>query len=557
MSAVVARRPSLVRLKGRALQNTLSRAPRWIFVLIGALALLLVWAEVAGTLRALRFLGQFGSIGVSVFQRVLEIGLIVLSSGVTFSAVTTAISTLYLSDDLNFLLTQPLRARRVFALKVFETFLNTALVPLALTLPILMSVGVFFRAPLWYYPLATLCAVLTYALPVGLGAAIAVGLMRVAPLGRVREVATALGILISAVLVYVIRAARPEVLLAKVQDPAQFERLLQDFASPSSPLLPPAWAANAIWAGANGQLSFGLVPLPVLAALLLVFATWLAAHAYQEGWARGLESSRLRLDPAPRPASRLERLYARLGPAGALAYKDLRALWRDPTQWSQLLVLVALAGVYLVSIRSLPAQGAEFTNIIGYVQLAFQGFVVAGVGVRLAFPAVSTEGRGYWLLRTGPIGAHQVVLAKYVGALPITLLLALTLAVVSARLLDLGVVVTFASVLVATSNALVITALGVGLGAALPRFTADNPAEIGFSPGGLIYMGLGLTYSVALLAILARPSYISISFPGQYPGLAYFGTLPGLLALALLLGVTVLGVWWPLWWGARRLDGLD
>ncbi|MFC6660442.1 putative ABC transporter permease subunit [Deinococcus multiflagellatus] len=116
-------------LKLRALRRTVQRAPKWGYALVGLLALLLLTAEVYGSWRALTFLGRYGDIGLNVFARVLEIGLITLSSGVTFSATTAAISTLYLSDDLNFLLAQPLSAVRVFALKVTETFLNAALAP--------------------------------------------------------------------------------------------------------------------------------------------------------------------------------------------------------------------------------------------------------------------------------------------------------------------------------------------------------------------------------------------------------------------------------------------
>lgn len=547
-------RASLLGVKWIGLRNTIVRAPKVGYAVLGLLAALFVWGEVEGTLRALRFLDGFGDLGLAVFRRVLEIGLIVLSSGVTFSAVTTAISTLYLSDDLNFLLTQPLAARRVFALKVFETYLNTALVPTLLTLPIVWSLGAFFRAPVWFYPLAPALVVLTYALPVGLGAALAVILMRVAPLGRVREVATALGVVISAALVYVIRAARPEVLLQQMQDPERFEKLLAQFASPANPLLPPSWAAGAIWTSALGRFPLGLVPLALLGALVLLGATLLASFAYQEGWARGLDSSRVKLDPTPRRASAMERLANRFGRAGTLAFKDARLMLRDPTQWSQLLILVALAGVYLVSVRSLPLQLPQFKEIVGYIQLAFQGFVIAGVGVRLAFPAVSLEGRAYWMLRTGPVSARALVWSKYLGALPPALILALVLGITSARLLDLSVVVTFASVLVAVSNALVVTSLGVGLGAAFPKFTADNPAEIGLSPGGLMYMLGSLAYSLVLLVILARPTYLSVTFPGLYPGLAYFATLPGVLALGGVLLLTVLGMLGPLVFGWRRLD---
>ena len=552
-----ARPPRLLALKLRALGHTLRRGPRVGVVFVAALAALLVWGEVWGTWRALTFLGTFGSVGTNVFARVLEIGLITLSSGVTFSATTAAISTLYLSEDLNFLLTQPLATWRVFALKVTETFLNTALVPTVLTLPLLLTVGVYFHAPAWAYPLMGLTVLLTFAAPVGLGALLAVGLMRSAPVGRVREVSTGLGVLISAALVYAVRALRPEVLIQKMNDPAQFEAVLKSLAGPGSPFLPPVWASQGLWGAAHGTLVWPLLPLFLLTGGLLTAATLLASRAYQEGWARALDSSIPRLDPRPRRASLPERWCARLGPAGTLAYKDLRVTLRDPTQWSQLLVVVALAGVYLVSVRAVPIPVPQFRGILGYLQLAFQGFIVSGVAVRLAFPAVSTEARAYWLLRTGPVSPRQIVLSKFCVALPVTLTLGLVMGVASARSMDLGPALQLLSVLVGTSNAFVITALGVGLGAASPRFDADNPAEIGVSPGGLAFMGLSLAYSVLCLGLLARPATASVLRPDVFPGLTVLGTPEGVLGLTGLGVVTVLGTWLSLRLGWRRLDALE
>lgn len=549
--------PSLLRLKWTALRHAAQRAPKWGFVLVGALAALLVWAEVYGTWRALTFLGTFGDIGTNVFARVLEVGLITLTSGVTFSATTAAIQTLYLSDDLNFLLAQPLATRRVFGLKVFETFLNTALVPTFLTLPLLLTVAAYFHAPAWAYPLMLGTVLLSFAAPVGLGALLAVLLMRVAPVGRVREVSTALGVLISAGLVYAIRALRPEVLVQRMQDPERFEELLRNFAAPTSPLLPPAWAAQALWQAAHGALSASLLPLAGLTAALLVGATLLATRAYQEGWARALDSSRPNLDPTPKRAGWTERRLGRLGPGGMLASKDSRVTFRDPTQWSQLLVVAALAGVYLISVKAVPVPVPQFRGILGYIQLAFQGFIIAGVAVRLAFPAVSTEGRAYWLLRTAPVSPRQIVLSKFWGALPVTLVLGLVMGLASARALDLGPVLLLLSALVSVSNALVITALGVGLGAAAPRFDADNPAEIGVSAGGLAFMGLSLAYSVLCLLLLARPAAGSVLRPDLFPGLSALTTPEGLLGLLGLGLATTLGTWLSLRLGWQRLDALD
>ncbi len=559
---------SLLNLKFRAFYNALARGPKIGYLIILSVVMLVVYAELEGTRRAMTFLCDFGKIfsescslvGRSVAQRALETGLIVLASGVTFSAITTAITTLYSSDDLNFLLAQPIPTSRVFALKLSETYLSAAGVPSLLTVPPLLAIGLFFHAPFWFFPLAVLSALLAYALPVGLGAGIAILLMRFAPAGRVREVATGLGVILSASLVYVIRAAKPEELLkrlANLDNDSAITQFLTQFGTPSNPLLPSSWASRVIWDGARGSFSSSIYPLVILSALLLLVAGWLASKAYQEGWVRGLESSRVKLDPMPRVASGIENFFGKFGASGHLIVKDARLLFRDATQWSQLLILVALGGVYVVSVRAFPITGELMKNAVGFMTLAFQGFVISGVGIRMAFPTVSFEGPGFWILRTGPISSRSIVLAKYWGALPPTLLLALVLGYFSASSLNLSAVLQFSSVLVAVSSALAITALGVGVGAALPRFKADNPAEVAVSAGGLLYMVLSLFYSGFLVLIVARPAYLSVTQPNLYPGLSYFASLEGFLVLGLMLVFTVVGTIAPLWYGWVKLDQFE
>ena len=549
--------PSLLALKGRGLLNAVRHGRPLGYLLAVGFAVAVFYGEAWGARAALEFLSGFPIIGMAVAGRVLETGFVVLAAGVAFSAVTTAISTLYLSEDLNLLLTQPISVGRVFAIKVLETFFSAAVAPLLLTLPIVVGLGLWFTPPWWAYPLGVLGVALAYMLPVGVGAVLAVFLVRVAPAGRVREVATGLGVALSAALVLFVRAMRPEVLLRSAGDPQQFERMLAQFAGPSGSNLPPAWAARVVWDAAHGKFSPAIWPLAAVSALALLLAGALAAWAYQAGWVRALESSRVRLDRRPRGASWLERFSARFGPVGALVVKDGRLLWRDPTQWSQLLILAALAGVYIVSVRAFPVTDPLFANVIGFVQLGFQGFVIAGVGIRLAFPAVSMEADGYWLLRTGPFTTRQIVMAKYLGALPSTLILAVALGVASSLILGLAPAVGFLSVLLGVGNALAITAFGVGLGAAMPRFHADNPAEIAVSPGGLLYMLGSLAFAAVMVVAVARPAYLAIMLPSVYPGFTVFQEPSGWLAVALACALTLGGTIAPLALGARALDGVE
>ncbi|MEY4532218.1 MAG: hypothetical protein RLZZ156_2941 [Deinococcota bacterium] len=567
---------SLLGVKWLSLKNAILRGNRWSYLAVLVFVLLVAWGEFAGTTRALEYVCDAGRgfldfnrkctfIGTSIASRVLENGLLVLGAGVTFSAITTAISTLYSSDDLNFLLAQPLPSARVFAVKLFDTYLSAAGIPSLLLVAPLMALGVFFQAAWWYFPLALLAAFITFALPVGLGATIAIGLMRLSPAGRVKEVATGLGVVMSAGLVYVIRAARPEDLLKQLNniaaDDSAIEKLVEQFGGAGNPFLPSSWASTFIWSSARGDFNNGIIFLTVLAILLMLLAHWLATKAYLEGWVRGLESSRVKLDPTKRQASVFENLLGRFGAAGHLITKDVRLLFRDATQWSQLLILVALGGVYVVSVRAVPGldsvnaeQAKLYKNALGFLTIAFQGFVIAGVGVRMAFPSISLEGSGYWLLRTSPLSARQIVMAKFWGALPPTLLLALCLGWFAARSLDLTPIITAMSVMVGVSSAFVMTGLGVGIGAAVPRFKFDNPAEVAVSAGGLIYMGSAILFGGVLTVIAARPAYVSISDERYSQGLAYFASSEGLLVLGLMFVLTLLGTVLPMWFGWTRLD---
>ncbi len=523
----------MIAAKLQGLRNAWGKRP-WGYLLAAAVLLAFLLAEAALVRGGLQALRGYGAVGSAVAHRLLALGLTILMASVAFSAVTTTVSTLYLSDDLTFLLSLPLPASRVFALKLTETYLLTAGLPSLLTLPLVWAIG---RAgPWWYLPAALGMILALYALPVGIGALVTVVLMRVAPAGRVREIATGLGVALSAGLILLVRSLIPTSLLRASGD-TQFHQLLHGFAQGGLGPLPSAVIANDLWAAAGGKLTASPWILVGAAGLLLWLTTALAALAYREGWVRGLEGSGRRRPG--RSVGRVERLFSRFGALGHLALKDLRALGRDATQWSQLLILAALLGVYVISLHAYPSGLHGLRGLLVTLQLAFQGLILAGVGIRLAFPAVSLEGAGFWLLQSSPLSSSLLVRGKYLASLPAMVALALIMSWQSGAALKLGAGPALVAAAAALSDALAVTALGVGLGAAFPRFRADNPAEIPISPGGLLYLALALLY-VGLTTAVA-----SVGESGAYAG----------LGAVLVLGIlTALGVILPLGLGSGYLE---
>ncbi|MBA2667935.1 MAG: hypothetical protein H0U69_12980 [Trueperaceae bacterium] len=544
---------SLLALRARALRNAARRTPGRYVVGLAFLALL-SWGLFEASLRGIGFVDAFPAIGTiadAALQRGVEALVTLLMLAVAFSVLTSAITTLYAADDLPFLLSLPLAPERVFAQKVLETYLSSAIMPALFTLPVLAGLGVARDAPWSYYPWGVAVVLALFAVPVAAGSLLALVLMRVAPAGRVKEAATALSVVLAAGLVVGLRALRPERLTDLTPD--EFEAFLVTFASFGLGWSPPGWAGSALWSGLDGAIAPAGLLLCAVALLSLWGVGRVAAIAYREGWVRSVDTTYLRYDPEPRAAAFWEAPFMRLGPLGGLVVKDVRLLLRDPAQWSQLLVLAALAGVYLVSTASIEVDGQRFRDALGTLNVAFLGFMLAGVGVRLAFPAVSLEGEGWWLVRTAPLGTAQVVLAKFLHVLPTMLLLGLGLGLAQGVLLDVSATLATSSLVAGACAGVAITALGVGIGAAFPRFDATNPVEVPMSPGGLLYMTTALLYAGTLTVVLAYPSWRALVDPNAAVWASDEGRL--VLALALLITLSVSAL--ALTLGTARLHRLE
>lgn len=537
-----------MRLKGAL--NALLRAPGR--ALVGSLLLAGVFVgTLVVTRHGVRFIDTYPGIGAiagAVEQRSLEALFTVLMVAVAFSVLTGAIATLYGSEDLPFLLSLPVSPARVFALKVVETYVTSALLPAVFTVPVLVGLGVERHAAPAYYLIALAALLALYALPVAAGALAALVLMRVAPAGRAKEVSTAASVTLAAGLVLGMRALRPERLGALT--PGEFEHALARFASLRIEWLPSSWGSRAVWRALQGRVSADAIVLAAVSLVLLWLVARVAAMAYRAGWFRSLDTSGRAGPIGVLPPARWERPLARFGPAGGVVVKDLRLLARDPSQWSQILVLFALAGVYFISTASLATEMQRFRDVLGALNLMFLAFLMAGVGIRTALPLVSLEGEGFWLLRTGPVRARQIVMAKFWGAAPLMVLLGGGLGIAVAGRLGVSHTLALASPLAGACAGLAATGLGVGLGAAYPRFDVASPAEVPLSTGGLLYMGLSLAYSVLGALLFAYPAYRTLRAPSSFR----WESLEGAAVLAGVALATGLFTVVPLVLGSARLS---
>jgi ABC-2 type transport system permease protein len=278
----------------------------------------------------------------------------------------------------------------------------------------------------------------------------------------------------------------------------------------------------------------------------------LAQRLYADSYDRSRSAQRIQAADPRRLRERLARVWLRPFDRSRhfLLHKDLKLFVRDNAQWSQLFLLGALVAIYLFNLQAIPLPVPAVQRLVSFLNLALTGFVLAAVSLRFTYPAVSLEGKSYWILRSAPLSARALLRAKLILFLPPLLLLGLLLVSASNWMLDVDAAFMALSLATVGAMTVALTCLGLGLGAALPNFRHENPAQVAFSGGGLLYMILSLLYIGGVIALEARPVYLHALGLTLHP--AYRGEIALLLGLALVLTAVTALV--PYRLGIKALD---
>jgi ABC-2 type transport system permease protein len=244
---------------------------------------------------------------------------------------------------------------------------------------------------------------------------------------------------------------------------------------------------------------------------VVVLARLAFGRHYFPGWSKAQEARKARFTRL----RGLERLIARLpvSPAARqLVLKDLKVFLRDTTQWSQLLLLLALALVYLYNFRVLdlervPYMSGVVKNAYAFVNLGLAGFVLAAVAVRFVFPSVSAEGSAFWVVRTAPVPLKAFLLSKFgIGLVPVVVL-AEGLTVAANEFLGAEPFLKVLCAVAVPFMSVALVALATGMGARYPRFSAENLTQVAGSYGGVAFMVMAVLFIMVEIALLAWPSF--------------------------------------------------
>ncbi len=567
-SSEIARLRLLLWPRFQAARNRASRLDRRGRMALGSLGLLGVafWVAIfVFFYRALRYFLSVPDFGPVLTYKLLGMVFLTFFSILLFSNIITALSTFFLSRELDRIVAAPVSRSLFFYARFSDTIIESSWMVLVFAVPAFLAYGIAHHAGPLFYVATVLTLPPFLVIPAAIGVALTAVLVNVFPARRTRDILVLLSVVAMAVLYLFFRVLQPE-RLVNPEAFASFVEFLAAMRTPSSAFLPSTWAAEILYpllSGHSGSALFYLLMLVSTAAALSVLCEALMHRLFRPGWSKAQEGRKARFTQQAVWERAVRVLTLPFAPqTRLLVIKEIKTFFRDTSQWSQLILLLALVVVYVYNFSVLPLKGSPlvtfyFKNVIAFLNLALAGFVTASVAVRFVLPSISLEGPSFWIVKTAPLALSRLWWSKFwVGLVPL-LVLGEVLVVATNYYLQVIPLMMWLSTITLFCMIFGIVSLGLAVGAAYPKFDADNAAKVAAGVGGLVYMILCMSFIGAVVVLEAWPVYAwFMSRLNEAPLSAAAQTSVAgslLAAAALTLGVFLFSVRY----GIRRLGTIE
>jgi ABC-2 type transport system permease protein len=535
----------------------------WIHVAAGLITILMIVGMGGGFFHFLfRFLIAQEPFGPPLMERLMAIVLLAFFSMLIFSNLIITLTTTYISRETEFLWGLPVPARTIFAVKLAESIFFSSWAFVVLSCPLFASYGFVKHAPWWFYPASFGLGLPFLVIPAALGALVTMVISAFLPARKARFLTLALFVASLGVTVIIVRLMGLRTMIGQTQD---FSQIMELLSAGSSPWLPSTWLADGLRAASQGQPAealFWFLCLLSTAALAVQICLWCVPPLYYRGWTLSRENA------SPTAVAHGRSIFTLVDaclsilppPIKALLGKDVRTFWRDPAQWSQLVILCGLLILYIANIRGVSSQmrGIEaffrhWRVVLSLFNLGATAFVLSILTTRFVFPMLSLEGKQYWVIGLAPFPKQTLVWEKFALCLTGCVAVSVPLIFLSNAMLQVIPFMQWLGVATVIALSVGLTSLAVGFGAMFPSFREDNPARIANGFGGTMTIVASLFYVSATLALEVPISLIlaeALRAPTPQGLRTALATAAPYLVIAI--GLQIL-VWWaPMAMGIRR-----
>ncbi len=492
-------------------------------------------------------------IGLALMDRIIEMSFFVFFIMLLFSNIITSFSTFYNDRELNFLFSLPIRPTSIYLSKLFENCIYASWATMIVALPLVLAYGITIKAKIIFYPFAISSLFVYVVIPAALASILIFNILRLFPKLKVRDVILlSLAFIFCLTFLYV-KINNPGLMkIFETESEKELLKYVTQLTTVGGSYVPSTWLSNILKGfGLNrGMGPFYFLLLIFVSLSIVILAFFVARLLYARSWLLIGEHSSKR-------AKQKSLLFVRPhSSTKSFLFKDLLIFVREPTQWVQLSIFAVLLIVYIFSLRRTPIYFTFplWRTIVSFANFAYICFILATLGVRFIFPAISLERYGLWIIGSAPISFNKMVKIKYFFNLFMAVIIIESLLIFSNFFIRTDPHIYFIMPIIAMFIAASLVSINLGFGSVFPQFDDDNPSKIAAGSGGIIAALASIAYVGLSVLILATPAYNYLtnryfSRPNNYFLIC--------LSFAVFIIFNIFTIVMPLRWGIKVLEKKD
>ncbi len=444
-----------------------------------------------------RYFDAISGLGSIIIDKLFTFFFFSMGFMLFFSSIITSYSTIFRSEEIPFLLVRPLKYGQITLYKFLESSLLSSW---AFVFVIFPFVGAYAS----YNHMSALFLVETFIFSIpflficsGLGSIFIIIFIRFISKSK----KFLFGSMISLSLILIVWLIFNPVLHSDNTGVFNISTILPGLHLSANPLLPSYWTSEGIMALTNGQFFRGFMFF-----CLLIFSAWTMFFLINDIGQLLFYSTWLGIVEAKQDNKRASILFKSLGrflfflphDIKAMIKKDIRIFFRDPVQWSQVLIFLGLMGLYFINLRNFNyhAINGMWKNLIAFLNVFCLSMVLSSLGSRFIYPQLSLEGQGFWVIGLAPTSMKRIVLTKFFSSLFAMMIISFILIMISSTMLGVKAEVKIFTIILILAVSIAVCGLSTGLGAIFIDLNQRNPAAIVSGFGGTLNLILNLGFMI-------------------------------------------------------------
>lgn len=452
-------------------------------------------------------------IGLFLLHEFISTALFIFFLSINAGNIIVSFSTLYKSDEVNFLLSKPVIPTKIFLIKFLDNFFYSSSTMMMFLISLLAGYAVYFNLSPFTIISVFVFQFIPFMISAGsLGVIILLLLIKLASKIGTRPVFYILASIYLAALFIFFNVISPNKLVADVMrfypDVNQY---FGDMIPASIKYLPNHWLAEGLYwisAGNAAQSTPYIIYQSVLSVFLFCSALFLGHKWYHKTWLLVLDfrNQKKTRQKDGRTLLSFEK-ENNIKPAfNSIFKKDLFTFLREPTQVIHLLVLIFLIVIFVFSIKGLYLKGVYNSYLKTIIYLVIQLFnllLITTLSLRFVFPIISLEGRTFWKIKSAPIKKIKYIFIRLAPWFIIIIFISEILGIFtvikfSPKLVPFSAVITFF-----ISTAIII--LNFGMGALYANYKEKNPIRIASSQGASLTFLLCIVFMLFVIVVQLIP----------------------------------------------------